>query len=230
MRNEYIKQAASSTRCTLASDIANKIVKYIEEAGLQPGDRIPGEIALASQFGVGRSTVREAVKQLVALNVLKILPAKGTFVSDNMGLIDDPLGLGFMQDNEQMVNDLIDLRLMLECYAARKAALNANEDQIAGMKKILNEIDASSSNNDRCLSLDIDFHKLLAESSGNSVMPILSPIIHSNMFHFLHVPIERKWPIINSAHWAVVKAIEIHNPVLAEAEMVKHISYISTEM
>ena len=93
MDYHYIEQDPTVKRTPLANKVANKIVDLIQQEAYEPGSRIPSEFELADAFGVGRGTVREAVKILVSRNVLEIRPAKGTFVRENPGVADDPLGL-----------------------------------------------------------------------------------------------------------------------------------------
>jgi len=210
-------------RSTLASSVVDKITDYIQANQLNPGDRIPSEMELVSLFNVGRGTIREAVKQLVAINVLTIVPAKGTFVAENSHLVDDPLGFETIPDKKKLLKDLTELRILLDGYAASSAALNADEQQIAYLKEILTEIDEHVDDNEFCLAADIRFHKAIAECSGNVALPLLSPVFHSNFFHFLSVPIVREWESMNKAHWAIVHAIEKRNPELARAELVRHL-------
>lgn len=213
----------SGKRSTLASSVVDKIVEYISANNLVPGDRIPSEMELATLFNVGRGTIREAVKQLVAINVLSIVPAKGTFVAEGSPLVDDPLGFESVCDKKKLSRDLIALRILLDGYTASNAALHATEAQIAHLKEILTDIDEHTGDNEYCLAMDVRFHKAVAECSGNVALPLLSPVIHSNFFHFIDVQIEREWNSVNKAHWAIVRAIEKRNPELARAELTRHL-------
>ncbi len=82
----------------LAEQTAEHIVKYIMEQELSDGDKLPNEFELAQSIGVGRSTVREAMKILVSRNVVEIRRGAGTFVAEQMGVAEDPLGLAFVRE------------------------------------------------------------------------------------------------------------------------------------
>ena len=231
MQNDpYIANGNGKKRLSLSDDVANKIVEKIRQDSFAPGSRLPSEFELAEEFGVSRGTVREAVKLLVSKDVLEIRPAKGTFVRENPGMSEDPLGLAFMQDHEKMIRDLLDLRILLECYAAKNAAYNAKPEQIAHMKELADQIDQASDDNELCTKYDIELHKCIAESSGNSAISTVLPVIRSNMEHFNSLDFEREWASVNLGHRAIIAAIEAHNPMLAEAETVKHLSYVSEKM
>ena len=103
MQNDpYIANGNGKKRLSLSNDVANRIVEKIRQDSFAPGSRLPSEFELAEEFGVSRGTVREAVKLLVSKDVLEIRPAKGTFVRENPGMSEDPLGLAFMQDHEKI--------------------------------------------------------------------------------------------------------------------------------
>ena len=231
MQNDpYIEQANGKKRLPLSAEVANKIVEKIRQEKFEAGARLPSEFELAEEFGVSRSTVREAVKSLVSKEVLEIRPAKGTFVRETPGMAEDPLGLAFMMDNEKMIRDLLELRILLECYSAKNAALNATPEQIAHMKEIVEKIDGCLDDNEKCTALDIELHTSIAESCGNVAISTVLPVIRSNMEHFNSLDFERQWEDVNNGHRGIVSAIEMHNPMLAEAETVKHLSYVSEKM
>ncbi len=231
MQNDpYIAAGTGKKRLSLSNETANRIVEKIRKDAFLPGSRLPSEFELAEEFGVSRGTIREAVKLLVSKDVLEIRPAKGTFVRENPGMSEDPLGLAFMQDNEKMIRDLLDLRILLECYAAKNACQHASVEQLAHMKELADSIDKAGDDNTRCTQYDIELHKLIAESSGNVAISTVLPVIRSNMEHFNSLDFEREWGTVNTGHRAIIAAIEMHNPMLAEAEMVKHLSYVTEKM
>ena len=231
MQNDpYLAKSNGKKRLSLSNEVANRIVEKIRQDSFEPGSRLPSEFELAEEFGVSRGTIREAVKLLVSKDVLEIRPAKGTFVRENPGMSEDPLGLAFMQDHEKMIRDLLDLRVLLECYAAKHAAMNASPEQIAHMKELADKIDEAGEDNALCTAYDIELHKCIAESSGNSAISTVLPVIRSNMEHFNSLDFERQWDTVNAGHRAIIAAIEMHNSMLAEAETIKHLSYVSEKM
>ena len=87
----------------LAEQVAQRIKDYILEEKLKSGDKLPTETALAREMGVARSTVREAIKRLESQNILTVRHGAGSFVTDQPGLADDPLGLDFIEDKERLL-------------------------------------------------------------------------------------------------------------------------------
>ena len=82
---------------SLAGQTADALIAYIVDRGLEQGDRLPNERELSGLLGVGRSTLREAVRMLSSRNILEARQGAGVFVSGNTGVSDDPLGFTFIR-------------------------------------------------------------------------------------------------------------------------------------
>ena len=99
---------------SLVDTVSDQIIQLILEQDMQPGDKLPTEMELSHRLGVGRSTLREAVRRLAVRNVLEVHQGSGTFVSRKKGVPEDPLGLTFIGDGPKVALELSDIRLMLE--------------------------------------------------------------------------------------------------------------------
>ena len=107
---------------SLAEQAADNIEQLIIENRWTPGEKLPNEMDMVEKLGVGRGTVREAIKILESRNVVEIRRGKGTFVCDNIGKVGDPLGFRFASDKKKLAEDLSDFRAMLEPQIAEIAA------------------------------------------------------------------------------------------------------------
>ena len=87
---------------SLAEQAADKIEQMIIENQWNPGDKLPNEMDMVEKLGVGRGTIREAVKILESRNVVEIRRGKGTFVCNDIGKIGDPLGFRFASDKKKL--------------------------------------------------------------------------------------------------------------------------------
>lgn len=209
----------------LAAKVANQISRLIQNNRLGIGERLPNEFELATKLNVGRGTVREAVKLLVARNVLVIKRGKGTFVAKAPGIIDDPLGFHYVQDKMKLIEDLLEVRSLIEPWVAATAALNATPEAI---EKIL----------DQCVKVekkihegvshsreDIRLHTLIAESTGNHVMPALIPVINQSVEMLVELT---KWSLGEETiqtHRRIVEAIRTRNPEAARHAMEAHLDF-----
>src|SRR5262245_59456553 len=115
------------TRTSLSDEIVQQIIDLISREVLKPGDRLPSERELCKKFGVGRTSLREALRSLAVMGILDGRVGDGTFVSDsNSKYLAKSLQWGLLLDRKK-VQDLIETRLMLESQTAFLAAQRAGE-------------------------------------------------------------------------------------------------------
>ena len=105
----------------LGEQIEDELMNYILQEPVAIGKRIPNEFELAERFGVGRSTIREAVKGLVSKGILEVRRGSGTYVVRTSPFDEDPLGLSKLQDKYKLALELFEVRLMLEPEIALQA-------------------------------------------------------------------------------------------------------------
>ena len=161
----------------LAEQVEEQIYEYISQEQLKSGDRLPNEFKLAERFGVGRSTVREAVKLLVSRGVLETRRGSGTYVRDLVPADLDPLNLRNAEDKVALAMDLVDLRMILEPGIAELAAYNATDEEIRVLLEKCDTTEKLIQNGEYYIQSDIDFHTHIALCSKNKVIEQLSAII-----------------------------------------------------
>lgn len=213
------------TAKSLIEQTSESILNYIITNNLSTGDKLPNEYKLAEEVNVGRSTLREAVRTLVSRNILEVRQGSGTYVSENTGIVDDPLGFSFVKDTLKLTEDLFEIRYLLEPRVAGLAATNATEEQIEELDKIRLEIEEKIGEfSDKYFEKDIEFHKLVSEMSGNVVMSNLVPVINQSisLYNDYYTSNRIKDETIVS-HREIVDAIRSRDPILAEDVMRIHI-------
>lgn len=121
-------------RTSLSQQTADKIHEMIKKQ-YEPGSKIPTETELIEFLNVSRTTVREAVKVLCSKNILEIRRGNGTFVKENPGIEDNPLGLEF-KDDEELKKDMFEISEMIQPVLMARAADKATDKDIAAVEKI----------------------------------------------------------------------------------------------
>lgn len=210
---------------TLPEQAAEQISKLIVEQHLTSEDKLPSEFELAEMLGVGRGTIREGVKLLVARNVLEIRRGKGTYIAPNPGEIPDPLGFAYYPDQFQLALDLAEIRGQTEPWVARMAAEHATAEDIKRLREscsvveqdILNERDHSQN--------DVQFHVAIAKCTQNLVVPKLIPIITYAVTLFVSLTESRLRMETIVGHREILEAISDRDGQRAEKAMVQHIEY-----
>ncbi|WP_219416817.1 FadR/GntR family transcriptional regulator [Pseudonocardia nigra] len=142
---------------------------------LRLGERLPGERVLAEQLGVSRPSVREAIRVLEALGVIRT--ATGSGPEAGAVLIADPAaGLGaalrlHVATTGVPVRDVVQLRLLVESWGVREAAVRtgarADGEVLRRTAALLDAMDDPGLAPDRFLDLDGDFHAALVGLAGN---------------------------------------------------------------
>ncbi len=158
----------------LYEQIVEQIENHITTGQLKVGDQLPAEKALAEQFGVSRTAVREAVKTLREKGLIEILPGRGTFVTTRTAkTVRQSLGLLMRFESGKDSVNLVEVREMLEPEIAALAAKRITDEYIAAMAEAIQTMDTALENADVFVEADLDFHLALAEATQNPIIPIL---------------------------------------------------------
>jgi DNA-binding FadR family transcriptional regulator len=169
----YIKLEAGGQ---LSRTVTERIKSLIQEKKLSPGDKLPSEMELTGLFCVSRPTIREAVKSLVSQNIIEIRRGKGTFVTENPGVVDDPLGLDFMRSPD-LPFSLIEARLIIEPGVARLAARNAGEEDIENIARYIHKMEKIVHQHQVGMNVELEFHRGIVRAGKNPVMIRIVPFI-----------------------------------------------------
>jgi len=156
------------SRRSLADEVADKLQHQILLGKYQPNDKLPTEPELMKFFGVGRSSVREAIKILANSGLLRVQQGVGTFV-EARGQNREPLSQRLKRADMQ---ELDEVRQLLEMKIAEKAAANRTEKDIEKISHWLAERKrtALAGELEDCIEADIQFHTAIAEASKNEVL------------------------------------------------------------
>lgn len=157
------------TRVILSQQIADEIVRLINDQKYTPGDRLPSEYELAEQLHVARGTVREAVKALVSRNILEIRRGKGTFVTQNPGFTEDPWGLEFFRDKFDVAMQLLELRKIIEPDLVALACQRATPEEVASIFLHCRETEAAIRAGLPHNTQDMGFHLAIAHATHNTL-------------------------------------------------------------
>lgn len=209
----------------LGVQIEDELMNYILQEPVEIGQKIPNEFELAEKFGVGRSTIREAVKGLVSKGVLEVRRGSGTFVISTSSLEEDPLGLARLEDKYHLALDLFEVRLMLEPEIAAAAAKNATEEDMVQLKKLCDETEKLYLAGKNHIPKDIEFHRWIAACSKNRVVETLIPIINTAVSTFANLTHRMLMKETIETHRAVTDAIIARDPIGARCAMIMHLTY-----
>lgn len=208
---------------TLPEQTADILLKHIVSNNYKPGDKIANEFELAKIFGVGRSTIREAVRLLVSRNVLVVKRGSGTFVADKTGISEDPLGLLFEMDKENLAWDLMNVRIILEPEGAAWAALYSDDEEAKNIMEQCQIVEDLYSQGKDHMKEDTKFHEMIARASCNKVMEKIIPIMNITVAVFHDIANDSLKEETIKAHRGIAEAIMRHDPQTARYAMLMHL-------
>jgi GntR family transcriptional repressor for pyruvate dehydrogenase complex len=208
--------------------VAEQIRRLISDGALKPGDLLPPERELVAKLGVGRSSIRDAVRTLEVMGILEPRQGHGTVVRDlSADALVVPLSLVLTRKRE-LVTELLDVRRMIEPGLAARAAKNATAEELAHMAAILERHEAKLRRGEEAMDEDSDFHYAIALAARNSVvlrvLDVLMDLLRESRSRSLQVPGRPQRSF--DGHRRILRALQKRDAKAAEAAVRRHLKEI----
>jgi DNA-binding GntR family transcriptional regulator len=207
-------ESADARQATRSNRVFDALRQAIVQLQLRPGYLL-SEAEVARQLGVSRQPVREAFIKLAEVGLVEVRPQRGTFV---------------VLISAREVRNARFIREAIEVAVARKAALEAKPDQIAGLRAIIEEQRRKAEAGDHVgfLRLDEAFHQALAHSADcDHAWRVLEGLkAQMDRVRYLSMPEATPIDTLIAQHGAIVDGIAAHSPEATEAAMRAHLSEI----
>ena len=205
--------------------LIEQIASYIECEEVDPGYKLPSEQELMRQFGVARSTIREALHALVVLGVLESKPGKGYYVKRGYRL---PLYANNLQKlllQDESFFNLLEARESVERTIAVLASQRATNDDIQAMEEALAGVKQAIDNGEDPTEHTVAVHLLISRASHNEVlvglMEQLLPMI-AEKARKVQIPAKRNY----EEHKDLIEGIKTGDPQAMEKIITTHLEYI----
>jgi DNA-binding FadR family transcriptional regulator len=216
-----------------SEQVAVQIQHYIQEEGLGPGDFLGREEDLASEFGVSRPTLREALKLLASGNLIRASkgPGGGIFVAhtadEGMGRsLSDAIGM-MLETGAVTLEELLDARLLLEVPLAGLAAYQADDENLGRLRAAV-RAGANAEDPHALARIDSEIHQAIAAAAGNRMLQALTgwvfEVVQPSVNAALHAAIVQS--AVVEQHEALLAAIEKGDAPRAERAMKDHLLYL----
>lgn len=215
----------------LSQSVADNILSMITiEKRFSVGDKLPNELDLSEELNVSRTTLREAIRILVALDILEIQRGKGTYVKEN--------AFKKQQDLEQLSNikvnakDLYEMRLIFEPEAAYYATLRATDSEIKRILEFGKKVEKEISNHGDRTDDEHSFHKAIAQATHNEFMNKLMPILYQSISKGVYLSLQSNKAIEDTKndHRMIMEFLEQRNAEGAKNAMRIHIMHAMKEL
>jgi len=220
-------------RGNLSQQLAERVLKLIEQDELEPGDRLPSVNALAKRFRVATPTMREALRRLEVTGIVDIRHGSGIYVrhgSERMMLTNPYFG----ELEGQTILDLLEARLLIEPELARKAARNASEMVLDKLRKMLAEAEQHLGGDEAADAVlgrvNMQFHQGIAQASKNAVLSQVIVSLTELYFHdqltVLDLYNDRRRD--HEHHKTILEALVARKPNKAKKLMKRHLEEVTT--
>jgi len=217
-------------RETVMSMVAHRIEQLVRSGDLKAGDRLPSEPDLAQMLHVSRGSLREALKGLMYLGLIKSRAGDGTYIQSSLSRVLNQHFQWMILLDEVKHFEIYELRKIIEPDAAALAAKRATRSDIECLEAALNGLAEGRGNPEMFRVFDIQFHDAFAQASGNAA-------IQTTMRMLYHATSEARkavMPFIDDwdRHWQrherVFAHIRDHKPELARKAVLDDLQYAET--
>lgn len=216
-------------RRKLSDDVQERLLELIRGSDFAPGDKLPSERELMRSCEVGRPAIREAMQNLERMGLIEIKHGERPKVAE------PSLTRMVEQMSESMRHLLVhspanlehlkEARATFEVQMARLAAKKRAQSDVLRLERIIDEQEAASSDSERFLQRDGEFHREIASISGNPIFTSLSEALFGWLAQF-HVDLVRQpgmEKLTIEEHRGILQAISERNPEAAGKSMADHL-------
>ena len=215
---------------TLTELVAQRLAALLSNGALRPGDKLPPERELAQQLGVGRTTVREALKLLTLGGLLEAKRGDGTYVRREFTnflsqQIEWPVLLSV-----QEVDKIVEVREALEVKTARLAAERATPEELEKIGVFRQLLEIEGRDIERETDLDLEFHRAIADASHNELLSRLMLSLQNILRQYIALSNQMTDMLETTVaeHRAIYDAIAARDADAAEQAMAEHLAISKT--
>jgi GntR family transcriptional regulator, transcriptional repressor for pyruvate dehydrogenase complex len=213
---------------TRTDQVASQLMRYIEVAGLVPGNRLPAEAKLAEEFGVSRPVVREAIRDLTGKGVVQVINGRGAIIRPvEIGPLQGFFDRAMLVGTDDTVIELMEVRRGLEIASATLAARQRDPGHVARLTELVRAMGENVDDEERYVDLDVEFHVQIAKATGNTMLSLLVESIREALRKAVrrglqprHEHAERE--LVQQLHEAILRAIADGDPDAAGIAMTRH--------
>jgi DNA-binding FadR family transcriptional regulator len=221
---------ATISRLSLADATATQLEDRIAAGEWPVGSRLPTEADLMAEFGIGRSTVREAIRTLARVGLVQVRQGDGTYVTGRRAT-DESLQIRCQRAE---LHEIQDVREALELQAARLAAERRTDDDLHALRALLDARAAAAAARDADAYADADvaFHQRIVAATRNNMLIDLYRVLGDTLVHTLTArKRESAFHDIDTAqeHEAVLRAIADGDAALATAAVTTLFSRVRSD-
>jgi GntR family transcriptional repressor for pyruvate dehydrogenase complex len=213
-------------RTRLYEDLVDRLLEYMVQASLRPGDRLPPERELSDRLGVSRASVRQAIVALEVQGIVDSRHGNGIYLR-RLGVAGESLNK--LLDRRRRLPEILEAREALEVKLAELAALRRSEQDVVVIDAALERMEADIAGGGIGADADAEFHAAITGAAKSAVlaqlMNYLSHSIHETRMESLSEP--GRPPKSLAAHRRIADAIRDGDGIAAAEAMREHLKVVA---
>lgn len=213
------------TRTTLTADISRKLVAHLIRGDWAEGERIPPERELCLQLGVGRASLREALKALEIMGMIEIRLGDGTYVCSRSEFLSRPLLWAITGSAQTDSQELVEARKLIEVELAGLAAERATSEDVSAISGYLDAMGAAIESQKSFQESDVNFHLAIGRAAHNRILLNALQLIRNLMQQWISsvLSIPGSGSAALEQHQRILAAIQAKDKTSARAAMQEHL-------
>jgi len=220
-----LKPVRALPRTTITEAAFEQLIEYVVKGIWKAGDRLPPERELCQQFGIARTSLREALKAMELVGMLDSRVGDGTFVCPRSEFLSRPLLWAFTGTDHEELSEIMEARMVVEETLAGFAAERASDEEIAAIGATLAQMREAIAAGHSILESDMNFHLAVANAAHNEVLrnavQLLRNITRQWLMYKVQIP--NVASSVLRRHESVYRAIAARKPNAARLAMRKHL-------
>ncbi len=215
----------------LSEEIFDQVKNLITDGQLKPGEKIPSEREMATLLGVSRPSVREAFMKLETMGLLESRQGGGTYVRSLADGTLAPLA-ALVEDNPELLEELLEVRMGMECWSAYLAATRATEAEIKAIGDSVEEMAHQAKSGGWSSEVDSRFHYAITTATHNTMQLHVLNTIHELFLATIEVALTKLYSqprhieVLLGQHRAIYEAIAGRDGDGARRAMGAHLEWV----
>ena len=214
----------------ISDEVYKQIVSLISNGQLKPGDKIPSEREMASELGISRQSIREALNRAEVMGLIEVRQGEGSFILSSVREPLKPPLTVIIEKEADKIFEFLEIRKLIEGWCAEKAALEATGEELDDMKEILDKMKQVVSKDKQWEALDLKLHLSIAKAAHNVIAIHIMDALKVNFSLFFKftksMPSSERLDVLWQHHYEIIDALSRKDPKLAKQKVFDHLNFI----
>jgi GntR family transcriptional repressor for pyruvate dehydrogenase complex len=218
----------------ISDEVYKQIVTLIGNGQLKPGDKIPSEREMASELGISRQSIREALNRAEVMGLIQVRQGEGSFILSSVREPLKPPLTVIIEKEAERIFEFLEIRKLIEGWCAEKAALEATGKELEDMIQIVNKMKKVVSKDKQWEELDLELHFSIAKATHNIIAIHIMDALRVNFSLFFRftksMPSSERLDVLWQHHNEIIEAITRKDSKLAKQKVIDHLNFIEEKI